>query len=516
MKNNSEKFFEKTARMIDLFYEPICKHDDNYENEKRKILNQFKKYPIEEQLEDVLTWQFLIDYAFLGLNREKIENSVNVNWDNYVPQNLKAQFRYADLRPSKAPYFKEWVKVQDCKSKYLTEGSDFWIKRIRNSCMHGNFVFDYDNIAKQRIKIFEGNNTSTDLKMDVLILGLHEFIEDNFHNVYHEDYGVVDKHVNVFMPDLIKVENREELLEILKNKLIICTRDNKDGYNYDGNTLFDSTTGLPVSREKNKKDVMDRNTQSILDSVDGEIKDGIKIAKLSENAIDTLVWVLENKYNIYKAPKQKNKIMNALRQYTMPMKSINKLLREFNCYCGGIHLDKKEYKATGLDPKKTISILIDENENIKNTFTVLRLYRFLYRMQNKGFEDIDYSKFDCEKSFLVSDEEEMQKRIDKNKLKMPDKEAENKAYIETMRNALAHGNVDIKYIVEKDKLIPLFELKDEFANRKTGEVTTVSVYSPGRTLDAFLELADYDAFDILGFDLKNKEIDILKEDDRTK
>ena len=264
-----------------------------------------------------------------------------------------------------------------------------------------------------------------------------------------------------------------------------------------------------------KKTVMDLNTEKILAAKD-KIDDDIKLSMLNKDYIDTMVWILENKYNIYKAPRKRDKILNAVRQYIYPMKGINKLLREFNNYCGALTLDKKDYKSAGVDIRKMFAVLNDEKENIDNAFITMKLYRFLYRLQNKNFDQIDYKTFDCEKYFMVSDASEMQKRIDKNKLSMPEKEAENKAYIETMRNALAHGNVDIKHIVENEKLIPIFELKDEFANRKTGEITSVSLFATGKTLDSFLELVDYESFDILDFNLKNNEIEITKENDRTK
>lgn len=504
MKKNNEIFYEKTGQLIDLFYEPICNLNDNYEYEKKKILRKLGDISQEEFLQDILTWQFLIDYAFLGLNREKIENAVNVNWEKYVPQTFVNQFSFKDPRPSKAPYFKEWLKVVDCKEKYKTETPNFWIKRIRDSFMHGNFEFDYDDIKRQRIKLVEGSESSVDVRADISILGLHEFIADNFHNLFHEDYGVIDEYIHIYLPKDLQINNRNELEDLLKNKTYICVRKNKSLYDYDGNNLIEISTGKKMSRENARKNVADLNTKNILDGV--KLDDDFSIGIINSDYINILIFALENQYNIYNASKKTGKILNAIEQYMFPMKGINKLLKEFDNYCGGLTLDKKDYKSVGLDIRKMLALFYGEKENMENAFVVLRLYRFLYRLQNKKFDEVDFNKFDCEKSFMISDKTEMQKRIDKNMLKMTEKEAKNKAYLETLRNALAHGNVRIKHVVHDNKIMPLFILTDSWESKKTGQKTNISLVSPSRNLSAFLELADYDAFDILGYDIPFSEM----------
>lgn len=505
MKNNNEIFYEKSSQLIDLLYEPICSLNDNYEYEKKKILSKMGNISQKEFFKDILTWQFLIDYSFLGLNREKIENAVNVNWEKYIPQTYVKQFSFKDLRPSKALYFKEWLKVIDCKEKYKTETPNFWIKRIRDSFMHGNFEFDYDDIKRQRIKLVEGSESSVDVRADISILGLHEFIEDNFHNVYHQDYGIVDEYINVYTPKNLQINNRAELENVLKNQIYICFRKSNSVYNYDGNKLVEISTGKTISRKEAQQNVMDLNTEQICD-FEKKLDGNLKIAIINKDFVDVLIWILENKYNIYNTSKKSSKILNAISQYMLPMKGINKLLREFNNYFGGIALDKKEYNSAGIDIKKMFAVFNEEKENVDNAFVVLRLYKFLYRLQNKGFEKIDLNNFDCEKSFMVSNEEEMQKRIEKNEKMMTEKEAKNKAYLDTIRNSLAHGNVKIEYIVDNNKLIPLFILTDSWENKKTGQKINISLVSPSQNLNAFLQLADYDGFDIFGYDVPFSEM----------
>ena len=504
--NNCEKFYKKTGEAIELFYKPICEHSDNYEYEKKKILRKMSHMSLEEQISCFFSWQFLIDIAFLGLNREKIESGVNINWDSYVPANLAARSKFIDDRKSKIPYFGQWLKVLDCKEKYLAEDSKFWILRLRNSFMHGNFVYDYDNIVAQRIKVFEGNANSTDINMHIMFLGLNEFIEDNFHNIPHNDFGIVSEHNDLMALNYTQINTREELKEFLKKNLFIGNRKNNESFYYNGNDIINSSTGEKIGRARSRRKLFVSGDEVLFDTQDF-VDSKMKIFSLSDQSIELLIWVLENKYNIYNASKQKQKIFNAIRQYLFPMNGVNKLLHEFGLYCGGLAVDKKDYKNVGVDFKKTFAIFHDEAENIVNTFTILKLYRFLYRIQNKNFEPLNYSLLDCKNTF-VSSGEDMQKRIEKYKLQMPQDEAENYAYIETIRNALAHGNVEIKYFLSNEKLTPVIKFHDLWENKKTGDKIDISIFSPARMLDKFLDRIDLsiefdDVFDFGEFKTTN-------------
>lgn len=504
-KENCERFYKETKKAIEVFHKHITSGNDNIQSEKNKMLSKMAKSSDEDKLAFFMTWQLLVDIAFLGLNREKIEEGINIDWSNYVPKNMMNFLHLQDNRSSKVGYFKEWIKVLSCKDKYLSEGADFWIKRVRNSFMHGNFTYDYDNIAKQRIKVFEGTPTSTDLEMDISFLELNEFIEDNFHNTVHDEYGITNERIDLLALNYSPISNRKELEEFFKTNIVITKRKNKDNVYYDGQNIIDSVTGKILSRQQQGRNMVVEDGKFKMDThefVDPETT--IEVLKTKD--IEILIWILENKFNIYKAPKQRNKIFNAIRQYVYPMPKINKLLHEFGIYCGAMTIDKSDYRQNGVDVKKTLSIINEEMDNVENAFTILKLYRFLYRIQNKNFDAIDYSMFDCQRSFAVSKDDEMQKRIDKNKKSLPEKEAENKAYLDTLRNALAHGNVNIKYDIRDGKLEPIFILTDDWTNPKTGDRTQLSLMTTGKVLDAFLELADLYAFDMWEEDEEIKKL----------
>lgn len=492
--NNHKKFYDISGFALDIFEESIKKENDNYEYEKRKILKKLNGLSMENKLNFVLNWQFLIDFTFLGLNREKIEDEININWENYKPKNfIYKSPSLLNTGYSKIPYFKEWVKVLDCKDKYLTEGAHFWIQRIRNSLMHGNFLYDYDHPEKNSVKIFEGSLNSTDIKVDVRGLGLHEFIEDNFQNLDHHEFGVSAEFIDsLLITNNERISNRKQLEDILKNRFIISKRKFSSDYHYNGNDIVSNSTGEVVSRDVKGKKISVEDGEVKLQSKE-YIDPKIKIYSVEDSTIETLVWILENKFNIYNSNRQKNLISKVAGQYLFPMEIVNRLLHEFDCYCGGLTCDKSEYKNVGIDMKKTMAVFNEFGDSINNVFTILKMYRLLYRLQNKNFDKLEYDIDNCERYFNLneSSSEEMQKRITKHKSLIQDstlseddknKKATNSAYIEVIRNALAHGNIDIRYIVIDNKLYNCFILTDDWTNKKTGERTIISL----NTTDSFL------------------------------
>ena len=141
----------------------------------------------------------------------------------------------------------------------------------------------------------------------------------------------------------------------------------------------------------------------------------------------------------------------------------------------------------------------------------------MYRLQNKNFEKVDFSLFDCQEYMLVPEfaNEEMQKRIDKQKTRLADEDltedkkqliASNNAYIETLRNALAHGNIDITFKIKDNKSYSIFSFTDDWTN-KDGERQIVEIRSTTNLFDCFLDTLE------LAADGKFKSSDEILEDE---
>ena len=498
--NNFEKFYQISGQAIEIFSQSIKKDNENYEKEKKKILNKTKDFSEEEKLNFLMTWQFLIDYAFLCLNKEKVENDVSLNWDNYKPKLFtSSRYMLANTAYSKIPYFKDWLRVVDCKDRYLAEGSNFWIKRVRNSFLHGNFEYDYDHPGEQIVKVFEGSPTSTDIKLNIKRLGLHEFIEDNFHNIEHDEFGISTSYFNFIILMKDRISNRSQLKDLLSDNFFMLTRKMDSDFYYTGNDIINSTTGEKVSRKAKTIKMDFAQGHPILESKEF-LNPNATISKISPEYIDDMIWILENKFNIYNNKKQRKAIAQAVEQYVYPMESVNRLLHEFDSYCAGLVCEKNEYKSINFDVSKMAATLYNLGDNIEIAFTILKLCRMMYRLQNKNFEKIDNTLFDCKHYMHVpeNNEEEMQKRIDKNKSKISgeslseedkDLSATNEAYLVTLRNAMAHGNVEITYIVKENCLIPVFYFTDDFTNKR-GERSIVELRTTSLYLNEFLNIME--------------------------
>ena len=505
--NNSQKFYEISKEMLGLLQEPVVKHNDNFEHEKRKFQSKIKDWSEEKMIENIFTFQFLIDVAYLGLNKEKVEEKVVFKWDDYKPELLQSYPLLQNNLPSKVPYFKQWLRVVDCKEKYKTENANFWILKLRNSLLHCNFEFQYDTQQKHVIKIKEGSETKTDVLMKVVVPGFHEFMNDNFYNLRHDDFGLSVDWVNVVYCDIPQVKNRQELEDYLKNKLYIGVRKNKEGCFYDGENFIDSETGEKLGRQEKSKAAKLRDSGVFLESHD-YVDSEMKLFGLSDYSIEMLVSVLEKDYNIYKASKQKNILGKVIRNYLYPIQSVNRILHEIDSYLGGMITDKKDYRSVNLDIKKMMAVFHEEETNINNAFIVLKLYNFLYRVQNKNSEALDYANIDFAQYCIVETKDEMEERI-KKYCSYSEKEAINMAYVETIRNALAHGNIEIKYIPGDDKVFPCFEFNDIWTNRKTGIQEKVSLITPARLLEKTLDQLDVKLYDFavetMDVDLNSKE-----------
>ena len=498
--NNFEKFYEISGKTIEIFSQSIKKQNDDFYKERKKILNKIKDFSEEERLNFFLTWQFMIDYTLLSLNKEKIENDININWDNYKPMLFSSHpYCLGNPLPSKIGYFKEWLRVVDCKEKYLAEGSRFWIKRIRNSFLHGNFEYDYSRPDQQLIRVFEGNDRSTDIKMNIKNLGLHEFIEDNFHNVDHEEFGITSTYIDLLLVMNNRITNRTELENALKKEVFVLKRKVDENYYYNGNDIINNTTGEKASRKKQLTKLALEDEGAVLQNKEF-VNPNAHVHSLNAEFVNDLVWILENKFNIYTCKKQKKAICHAIKQYGFPMETINRLLHEFNSYTGGIIYDKKDYKEINFDLGKTTATLYNLGDNIENAFILLKLYRMMYRLQNRNFTPINKSLFEFKKFMVVPDyaSEQMQRRIDKHKDKiqedMSDEEKEltarNSAYLEVLRNALAHGNVNIHFCIQENEIYPVFDFIDDWTN-KNGEREIIEVRSPATMFNNFLDALEF-------------------------
>ena len=475
--NNSERFYFETDVAIKVMNAFLNSDSKNHEYQAKKVIKILKECKI-----DVESFRFsfasLISIASFALNKEKIENQGDIIWDNYKSEmtskikNFSGRFSYID-------YFKEWYQVRGCAEKYLKQNSKFWIKKIRDAFLHGQFELEYakkQNMPLSEIKIFQGTKTKTDVDISLYEPGLTEFVEDNFRNIYNHGYGIKEVYSFLRYPD-IEITNLETLEEFLKRTTRTDYKIDFENYTYDGMTL-NSKDGT----KKIKPTI--KTFQHVDNPVEGPkipeymVQVGEPLALTPKNA-SLLARMIDKKSGyIYSSGKKRKVIHQYISNYFMNNETINSLLHEFTNAANYIYFNVYSKVKSPLDYGRTFYIINSLKENILPAFTLLQLYRLSYRLQNKNFEPVDYSKLECEKLFNCPTQEFLDDKKEKLKKKFPDlteKEITNKAYLEVLRDALAHGNVEIQTHSSDDLTVVdrIFTFTDSWTDKAGNHTDTI-------------------------------------------
>lgn len=447
--NNSERFYYETDFAIKLMYLFLSNDTKNYEYQAKKLIQTIEQCNISlDSFRFSLT--SLIDITSFALNKEKIENQANLDWDNYKAE-LTSKMKNFGQRFSKIPYLKEWCQVRDCSQKYISESAQFWIKKIRNSFLHGKFELDYSKQSPlSEIIIKQGSTTKTDIDIKLFLPGLTEFIEDNFRNIYSSDFGI-KKDYNFLKYPNIDITNTQTLEEYLSKIAVYKYKINYDNLTYNGNELVspDGEQLKPVIAIKQHLD--DPTSPPVVPKF---MEESDNVCCLKPEKAHLLAKLIEKKAgHIYHDGKKQKIVHKYLSNYLFPFDMFNSLLHEITHAINYIYFALNLKIIPKSDYKKSFSIIKFGEENLKPTFTLLQLYRLLYRMQNDNFKPIDYSKLDCEKLFFAVTPDLVSEKIKTNTNKYPsltEKELINKTYLEILRDALAHGNVDFQTYFSED------------------------------------------------------------------
>ena len=113
----------------------------------------------------------------------------------------------------------------------------------------------------------------------------------------------------------------------------------------------------------------------------------------------------------------------------------------------------------------------------RTSLLFIKLYHILYRIQNKNYESINYNdiEFDLNGDDYTYTRTDLNGitndfTIDKNnfKIKYPfdsEKEIENRVICEIIRNALSHGNIEIKIELVNDDIVEYIVFSDKYKSK---------------------------------------------------
>ena len=150
----------------------------------------------------------------------------------------------------------------------------------------------------------------------------------------------------------------------------------------------------------------------------------------------------------------------------------------------------------------------------RTSLLLMKLYHILYRLQNSKYETVDYNNinFDLNTSDYkyertdIDGSKTFDFSIDKNNLKsknssLSDKELENKAICEIIRNSLSHGNINIDFKVKNGELVEYVVFEDEY-HRKNRKLQL--------TLNKLEQFLNSEAFETKNCLFKEEEIEKIK------
>lgn len=464
--NNSERFYYETGICIDILEQLLKKDIRKIDVFAKKFLTQTEKMGL-----DIFNLHFsllsLLDITSLALNKEKIEDATNINWDNYHgKRTANCEYIYTK-KFSQIPHFKEWVQVLECKQSYKAENAQAWMKILRNAFLHGQFELDYTSARYNfgEIKIFQGTNTKTTLKAKVLSEGLNEFVEDNFRNTFEYHSGIMDNYIMFGYPENMQIKNRKELEDFLSRIVNLTVKINHDSFTYNGNYLVKTGEENPVPFRPVKKSLqIDENNvqlpEFMVDSSEGA-------TRFSPEAASMLATIVEKRTpEIYTSKKPKTIIHKILANYTNIFYGVNMALQNLTHILSYIFFNAALNIKEKFNYDFAYHTLDYFTDTLPATFATLKLYRLMYRLENRNFPPIDYANLHCHEVFGATPEQliEIEKKANKilnNGQAASQDEALNKAYITIMRDALAHGHVEfIKDLDENGNILNFIRLED--------------------------------------------------------
>ena len=500
---NSERFYYETDFAIKLMYCFLNRDTRNHEYEAKKLLKDLEICGIDPE-----SFRFslvsLIDITSFALNKEKIENQANLNWNDYKTE-ITSKLKNFDHKFSQIPYFKEWFQVCECSEKYKKENAQFWIKKIRDAFLHSKFELDYGRTDPlSEIKIRQGTATKADVDIKLYEPGLTEFIEDNFRNVYNKDCGIKDDYSYLQYPQT-DFYNFKTLEDYISKITIAKYKIDYNNFTYDGTNLT-SADGVKVRPSIQHRQILNKPDDEIV--VPEYLVKYDDITHLKPEKANLLARLIDKKASyIYHGSKKRDIVHKYYCNYLFPYQAANSLLHEITNATNYIYFSVDQKSVPKDYYNKCFGLIEYYKENLKPTFTLLQLYRLLYRLQNTDFAPVNYANLECQKLFYAVTPELVQEKVEKIKTKFPDfseKEATNKAYLDIVRDALAHGNVNFQSMFSDDlsTIDKVFTFTDSWTD-KTGKHTDTIIETNVScleylftTIDKDLEFLPYKDMDI--------------------
>ena len=491
--NNSEKYYRRAFNALQKL---IKAYKNGY---TPQTMNEFRTSLIlsgvENQTlmkEEQLSIMYTLTIALLGLNKESIEKSEKITEykqaakgsiglePNLNRQQQTRKQEFNDKRTVETP-FDNWLSIV----KDLTKDQDAQsiMKKIRNGILHSNFelLLESGNLDYTNIKI------KSYFEAELLNLEFEKYVFEYFSNI--EGLGLTEK-LFTYNIRFIDIKDKEILRKVLEEMSInaltyrgIKTLEDKTPEDH----LMDSRNGDVIDIDNFFKQIKD---SSNFEDVKGEL------LKLKPETIRLLEDYIHKTFgnNFYKMPQQTQMgiISTTLNYIINPKREISNWFAHFWYFYSTLTTNKVDTSFYSGDEFGF--------ESCYPSLLVLKAYLIMYRLQNKDFDNIDYTKVNFpldgtiqiisgnindpesdENTFVLSMEKETQRNPN-----LTYEETFHKVMCDVVRNSLAHGNVNV--YLSPLSLENKIELTD--IDPKTGRVRRIifdeSGFEKFLSSDAFL------------------------------
>ena len=517
--NKNNLYYKRGMHVIDKLLKIFNNDSTFYKNRMELLKSELRRMNTNSDIvnKDINSFSITVMAALFGLNKENIEN-MNKH-GNYFLSEFNDQTKLAkNLEQFKTSYpefesnrkitteFDEWLSVENCDYPTLS-----YMMNIRNGILHS----EYEPNDEFGDLLSITNSNYTHFKSKVITVGLLDFclfyFGNNTWSGLTENFNIYEIHCSNKIN--IEKELKEQLKTIKIIKLSYNKKDDKTSYRLPELKAYKFLEKINNNENHNitLKQLMDKTFRKKYDySIDEQ--------SLTETQIELITKMVDKYYGeqFYKLDaKYQNIQLQMLTRYLVDSRST---LSEWICdfvdffnYIRYIFYNNIE-NIDEID-KKLENLEFELNRRsvfaCRTSLLIIKLYQILYRLQNKKYEEIDYNNINFD--LLASDYAYTRKDIDgsithslnadKAKIQsknasLSDKEAENKAICEIIRDALSHGNVEMNFKIESDELKEYIVFEDIYHSKSRKLEITLD------KLESFLKS---DAFTVANCIIKDTE-----------
>ena len=507
--NKNNLYYKRGMHTIDKLLKTFQNDSTFYKNRMELLKSELRRMNTNSDIvnKDIDSFSITVIAALFGLNKENIEN-MNKH-GNYFLSEFNEQTKLAkDLESFKTSYpefessrkiiteFDDWLSVENCDYPTLS-----YMMNIRNGILHSEY--EPNDSFGDLLSITNSNYTH--FKAKVITVGLLDFCLFYFGN---NTWSGLTENFNIYEIDCNKkIDTEEELKKQLKTikiiKLSYNKKDDKTSYRLPEVKAYEFLE--KINNNKNH----DITLNQLLDKIFSKKYDySVDEKNLTENQIETIKKMVDKYYGkqFYEwDSKYQNKQLQMLTRYLVDSRStLSEWICDFVDFFNYIRYIFYNNSIENIDEIEKQLENMNSELNRRSVFAcrtsllIIKLYQILYRLQNKKYEEIDYNNINFD--LLASDYTYTRKdvdgsithtlNIDKAKIQsknasLSDKEAENKAICEIIRDALSHGNVEMNFKIESDELKEYIVFEDIYHSKSRKLEITLDKLESFLKSDAF-------------------------------